>query len=168
MKVLMSETDATEILVRRAREGDQAAFNALIERFQARLESVIASRLGSHLRGRVQADDLRQKVLIWAFKSIDRSAVRVQPTARRSGHSVQSVRCASHDCRRHRPRLAAVGYHPTARKRSATEDTEENRDKSRLTTERPRRATEKGGRKKQRKGKREKNTAAKKRRIRKR
>lgn len=72
MKVLMSETDATEILVRRAREGDQAAFNALIERFQARLESVIASRLGSHLRGRVQADDLRQEVLIWAFKSIDR------------------------------------------------------------------------------------------------
>ena len=72
MKVLMSETDTTEILVGRAREGDQAAFSALIERIQARLESVIASRLGSHLRGRVHVDDLRQEVLIWAFKSIDR------------------------------------------------------------------------------------------------
>ena len=49
MKVLMNETDATEALIRRAQEGDQAAFNALIERFQARLESVIGSRLGSHV-----------------------------------------------------------------------------------------------------------------------
>ncbi len=72
MKVLMKETNATEVLVNRAQQGDQAALNALIERYQARLETVIASRLGSHLRGRAHADDLRQEVLIWDFNSIDR------------------------------------------------------------------------------------------------
>lgn len=72
MRILMDLPNRTEDLVARAQRGDATAFNELVKAYRSRLESVIASRMGQHLRGRVDPEDIVQEVFLWVFKSIKR------------------------------------------------------------------------------------------------
>lgn len=71
MAVMDSEKD-TRTLVERARGGDRAAFEALVERHRARLEAFVGSRLGSHLQAGIAPEDVVQESLLQAFSSIER------------------------------------------------------------------------------------------------
>jgi len=46
MDASMAPNDPTPLLIRKAQEGDRAAFDELASRFATRLEAVIESRLG--------------------------------------------------------------------------------------------------------------------------
>ena len=59
-------------LIRRAQAGDRGAFDALVERHQDRLESLIRSRMGERLLSDVEPGDVRQEVLLRAFGAMRR------------------------------------------------------------------------------------------------
>jgi RNA polymerase sigma-70 factor (ECF subfamily) len=62
------DPDPDELLVRRARRGDQEAFAALVERHRARLFTLAARTLGS----RTDAEDVVQEALVRAWRSLPR------------------------------------------------------------------------------------------------
>ena len=64
--------ESTEMLVRRARDGDRAAFDEIVERFRERLERQVHSRMGAGVRGKVEADDILNETFACAFESIAR------------------------------------------------------------------------------------------------
>lgn len=66
----MPEGETTEELVRRARDGDRAAFEALSVRFAPDLRRTIASRIGRALRERLDPQDVLQETLLRALGSI--------------------------------------------------------------------------------------------------
>jgi RNA polymerase sigma-70 factor (ECF subfamily) len=72
MRKTMVQEDKSQQLVRKAQEGDRAAFDALISRYRKRLEALILSRLGAHLQLHVEVEDVLQETLIRAFKDVDR------------------------------------------------------------------------------------------------
>ncbi len=71
MDIQMALRESTEKLVYRAKDGDRAAFDVLVERFHERLRVFVDSRLGEHLRPRVGVDDILQDAFIRAFESLD-------------------------------------------------------------------------------------------------
>lgn len=75
----MSETDAH--LVRRAREGEVAAFEAIVERYRATLIATAAARLGSA----ADAEDIAQEALVRAFFRLEelRDPEALRPWLRR-------------------------------------------------------------------------------------
>jgi RNA polymerase sigma-70 factor (ECF subfamily) len=66
----MKEPNERTILIEQAKQGDAAAFNALVREFRPRLEDAVRTRVGTHLATRVEIDDLLQETLLWAFKSV--------------------------------------------------------------------------------------------------
>ncbi len=68
----MALRDSTETLVSRAKGGDRAAFDALLERFHERLRVFVDSRLGERLRRRIGVEDILQEVSIRALQSLGR------------------------------------------------------------------------------------------------
>ena len=60
------EQTATALLLHRAAGGDIAAWGALLTQHQARLLEVIAFRMDSRLRGRIDAADVMQETFIAA------------------------------------------------------------------------------------------------------
>ncbi len=60
----------TQILVSKAKSGDRAAFNGLVARYEERLRTSIRARIGPHLRGKLEPEDLFQETMLRAFQSI--------------------------------------------------------------------------------------------------
>jgi RNA polymerase sigma-70 factor (ECF subfamily) len=68
----MDSQEQSKALVERAQQGERGAFGLLVERYRARIEALIQSRFGGHLRERASVDDLFQESLLEAFRSIGR------------------------------------------------------------------------------------------------
>ena len=66
----MVTDNSTENLVRSAQGGDRDAFEEIVERFQARLERQIRSRMGAAARATVEVEDVLQETFAGAFESI--------------------------------------------------------------------------------------------------
>lgn len=70
MKGVMTASESTADLVKRAGSGDRSAFDELIRRERQDLLSAIRSRMGSHLQGRVDPEDVLQDTALRAFTLI--------------------------------------------------------------------------------------------------
>jgi RNA polymerase sigma-70 factor (ECF subfamily) len=68
----MATTDPTRALVSRAQAGDRSAFDEIVERFRARLEHQIRSRMSETVRLQLDADDILNETFACAFESIAR------------------------------------------------------------------------------------------------
>ncbi len=68
----MAERKNVQDLVERARDGDRAAFDDLVEPDRSRLLARIRPQLGPRLREKVDGEDVLQEVLLRAFESIKR------------------------------------------------------------------------------------------------
>lgn len=66
----MNSIPELQTLVEKAREGDRAAFEELVEAYDERLRGFILTRLGSHLRSEIEVDDVLQETLAQAWSSI--------------------------------------------------------------------------------------------------
>ena len=66
----MDKQDRSQVLVARAQEGDRAAFDELVDRYRARVASLLRARLGGYLRTRVDVEDLLQEVFLRAFSCL--------------------------------------------------------------------------------------------------
>ncbi len=66
----MVTDNSIEDLVASAQAGDRDAFQAIVERFQARLENQIRSRMGAAARATVEVEDVLQETFTDAFESI--------------------------------------------------------------------------------------------------
>src|SRR5262245_57667582 len=66
------EDSEAPLLVKRAQEGDRQAFEALIGECRRLLEEHVRSRIGEHLRTRVEVDDVLQEAYAQAWRSITR------------------------------------------------------------------------------------------------
>ena len=64
--------DATERLVRRAQQGDRAAFDELVRRYRARIYALTLHLTGS----RAEADDITQEVFTRAYQQLGSFAGR--------------------------------------------------------------------------------------------
>ena len=71
MSTTMVDEDRTESLVVRAQQGDRTAFTGLMERHRDSLVAAVTSRLGSHLRKRIDAHDVLQETALRAFARIE-------------------------------------------------------------------------------------------------
>ena len=76
MKELMDSTDHIEVLIQKAQSGSRIAFDELIERNRDRLVACIQSRMGPHLRGKVELTDVLQETLLRSFNSVRRFQYR--------------------------------------------------------------------------------------------
>jgi RNA polymerase sigma-70 factor (ECF subfamily) len=72
MKEQMVEQRSVQRLIEKARAGDRAAFDQLVERYQERLALGAELSIPGYLRGQVDADEVLQETLYVAFRSIDR------------------------------------------------------------------------------------------------
>lgn len=66
----MDSEEETTVLVARAQRGDRTAFETLVSIFRPRLEALVRSRLGAHLRAATTGDDIVQETLLEALRSI--------------------------------------------------------------------------------------------------
>lgn len=66
-----ADSQETENLLRQASQGDQAAFDQLLDRHRSELHSFIDMRLDSRLRARLDAEDIVQEVHVEAFRRLD-------------------------------------------------------------------------------------------------
>lgn len=68
----MTVEESTRSLVRKAKTGDRAAFEQLVDRYRSRLEALVGARVGSHLKQRVELEDIVQETLVKALESVER------------------------------------------------------------------------------------------------
>ena len=68
----MNEQDQIQGLIDRAKAGDRAAFDVVVRGYRERLENLLRSRMGVKLRGQVDPEDIRQEVLLRAFRSLEK------------------------------------------------------------------------------------------------
>ncbi len=68
----MEEPSLLQSLVARARKGDRAAFDRLIETHAERVRSFIASRIKFHIGPRIELDDIVQETVARACEAIPR------------------------------------------------------------------------------------------------
>jgi len=66
----MGSDDSTRELIDQARQGDRAAFDRLVGRFEARLRTAIHNLMGERLRADMEVDDVLQETLLRAFRSL--------------------------------------------------------------------------------------------------
>jgi RNA polymerase sigma-70 factor (ECF subfamily) len=67
---------ATTQLLRRAKDGDRAALDALTERYLPRLQAWASGRLPQRARGLLETGDLVQETFLRVLKGLDRVEVR--------------------------------------------------------------------------------------------
>jgi len=72
MQTTMTEANPTTSLVKKAKRGDRAAFDALTSALRVRLEPFLRSRIRAHLRHQLDVEDLVQETFTRAFQSMDR------------------------------------------------------------------------------------------------
>ena len=70
MEATLAHDPTTQDLLRQAREGSREAFDALIRRFEPRLEALVGKRLGAGLRASIEPADVQQEALLLAFQGI--------------------------------------------------------------------------------------------------
>lgn len=71
MRVQVEPNQDNRTLVDRARSGDRQAFDRLIEEHRPALERHVRTRIGEHLRSKVEVDDVLQDTYLRAWKSMD-------------------------------------------------------------------------------------------------
>ena len=69
MKALMSERN-TQAVIRRAQQGDRAAFDELAADHRSRIEALVHTRMGAHLKRVSEVDDVVQETFLRAFRSV--------------------------------------------------------------------------------------------------
>lgn len=62
---------ATVHLINKAKAGEPAAFNLLLERYLQRILRIVRMRLGPKLRGRLESMDIVQEVMVRAIKGFE-------------------------------------------------------------------------------------------------
>ncbi len=60
------------LLVEKAQTGDREAFDALIDTYGVALKTHVRTRIGEHLRSKVEVEDVLQETFTRAWKSIER------------------------------------------------------------------------------------------------
>jgi RNA polymerase sigma-70 factor, ECF subfamily len=68
----MVEDRSSEALIQQAGSGDRVAFGQLVERYRERLRNLVVARLGSALRGDVEAQDIIQETFLKGLENIAR------------------------------------------------------------------------------------------------
>jgi RNA polymerase sigma-70 factor (ECF subfamily) len=66
----MAQEDESRSLVHEAQKGDESAFEELGHRYRDRLLSIVQSRIGIKLRGKIEAEDIVQETLLRAWRTI--------------------------------------------------------------------------------------------------
>ncbi|MCA8961363.1 MAG: sigma-70 family RNA polymerase sigma factor [Planctomycetes bacterium] len=69
---MTQDPDDDEILIERARSGDQSALAALFNLYRARLRRMVELRLDRRLRGRIDASDVVQETYIRIAKKLEK------------------------------------------------------------------------------------------------
>lgn len=69
---MLMESQEVRNLVRKARQGDRDSFEQLVSAHERRLEAVIHSRMGAHLKAVYEVSDALQETLVRAFGAMDR------------------------------------------------------------------------------------------------
>ena len=72
MALPMDAGEETRALIDEARTGNRSAFDRVAEAHRERLLSFIRARLGSRLRGRIEAEDLLQDTYVRALEALPR------------------------------------------------------------------------------------------------
>ena len=72
MHTVMNPNHTQEALIQRARNRDAEAFEALVHSCRDELQVYVVSRVGTHLRSRVEPEDIVQETCARAWDSIDR------------------------------------------------------------------------------------------------
>lgn len=70
MRGLMDSHRRCSALIERAQRGDRDAFQELIARYRDRLEIAVRSRIGEHLRQRIEVEDVLQETYLKAFQAL--------------------------------------------------------------------------------------------------
>lgn len=68
----MDDTKQVQSLVEQAQNGDTNAYEALVERYQARLEKSVRSRLGHLGAAAIEADEVVQETLVRGLQALER------------------------------------------------------------------------------------------------
>ena len=70
MTGLAVDQKTTQSLIRRAQQGERAAFDELVQAYGERLRSLVRSMVGQRLRTRIEVDDILQDAYLRSFNSI--------------------------------------------------------------------------------------------------
>jgi RNA polymerase sigma-70 factor (ECF subfamily) len=120
-------SDDSSGLLRRARDGDPAAYDELFGRHRAELHQAIARRLGPSLRRRVDPSDVVQEAQVEALERLDEYAGRrpmpfrswlLRTALQRVGKLRRHATASRRDQRRDRPLEAPDDSAPAARGRA--------------------------------------------------
>jgi RNA polymerase sigma-70 factor (ECF subfamily) len=68
----MAKDESTRLLVEKTKAGDQEAFDQLVKRFQPRLMDRIRKRMGSHVRSKLEAEDVLNETFACVSSTIDK------------------------------------------------------------------------------------------------
>lgn len=97
-EVEKTTTEVLEDLIRSARGGDEAARNALFERYGSRVADIVHVRMRSFLRGHAQSGDLVQMTLLEALRRLDSFEPRGRTSfVRWLARLVESELCNAYD-----------------------------------------------------------------------
>lgn len=66
----MAGKNGAQSLVEQAKGGDRGGFDQLVRDYHPRLECLVQTKLGAHLRGCIPAEDVLQETLLRAFRSL--------------------------------------------------------------------------------------------------
>jgi RNA polymerase sigma-70 factor (ECF subfamily) len=70
MKAVMEAQNSQRILVQRAQKGGREAFDAIVRVYEGDLQRYARSRIGGHLKSKVEVDDVLQETFSRAWKSV--------------------------------------------------------------------------------------------------
>lgn len=70
MQAVMEDQDSPQILVQRAQKGERDAFDALVRAYEDELQRYARSRIGDHLKSKVEVEDVIQDTFARAWKSV--------------------------------------------------------------------------------------------------
>jgi len=69
---MISDSGETDVLLRRAREGEAEALGDLLRRYSGRLERMVRLRIDRRLQGRIDVADVLQEAFLVATRAFDR------------------------------------------------------------------------------------------------
>ena len=75
----MNTSVSTEVLIERARQGDQAAFGMLVERYHERLLRFVHTRIGAHIHAEPDAEDIVQETCLRALEALEEFQWQSEP-----------------------------------------------------------------------------------------